>query len=63
VGAITGDGNTITFEAQTNDAANINVPVNVQIKDITINPAVAWNGGQANTGSGDVTNTETEVIA
>ena len=62
VGDVTGDGNTITFATQTNDALNVNVPINVQIKDMTINPAVAWNGGQANTGSGDVTDTDAVII-
>jgi hypothetical protein len=54
-------GNSVTFLDQTNDALNVNVPVNVQIAGLTLNPAVAWNGGQANTGSGDVTSTELVV--
>jgi hypothetical protein len=75
VGDITGNDNIIGLPDETgtvvrqpigggqvNEALNVNVPVNVQITGVTLNPAVAWNGGQANTGAGDVTSTELAVL-
>jgi hypothetical protein len=38
---------------QVNNADQIAVPITVNIKDIEINPAVAWNGGQAATNGGE----------
>jgi len=55
---INGDSNIVTIN-QGNIAGQIAVPIKIDIKDVTINPAVAWNGGQATTG-GD--NTKTEAV-
>ncbi len=58
--AIDGDNNLVETN-QGNIAGQIAVPI--QIKDVTINPAIAWNGGQAAADGSSIENTETEIIA
>ncbi len=54
--AIDGDNNAVEIN-QGNIAGQIAVPIKIDIKDITINPALAWNGGQI----GDRTDSNNEV--
>jgi len=55
--AIDGDNNLVTI-AQGNIAGQIAVPIKIDIKDIEINPALAWNGGQI----GDRTDSNNELL-
>ena len=60
---IDGDNNVVTID-QTNEAYQTQaiVPIKINIEDITINPNIAWNGGQAgNDNIKDSYNTE-EII-
>ena len=48
---VLGDNNTVTFATQTNtaDPSNVNIPVNLVVKDVQINPTIAWDASTTNT--------------